>query len=95
VLVLDPAFRRLRLRARARPDTSYDRPYDGLVPQRLGQRTDSVEISPQQIIARPLPGYRDEYLTAWRRIQQKKLRPAYCQIFPVSLETSWRTTAMQ
>jgi hypothetical protein len=93
VLVLDPAFRRLR--AQARIDTTYHWSYEGLVPQRLGQRSDSVQVRPQQIIARPLPGYRESYLKAWRRIQRKNLRPTYCQIFPFPLQTSWRSTAMQ
>jgi hypothetical protein len=93
VLVVDPAF--FKLRARARIDTSAAFDINDLLPKRVGPREQiAVESYPQQVIRSPTGTYRSNYLQAWREIQSNTLSEHYCQIFPYPLRSEWRSTSM-
>lgn len=96
ILVVDPAL--YRLRAPAALDTALLSENDllDLIPERVGPPPERIvrEIV-QQIIAVPIGGYREKYLTRWKEAQQNNLRDHYCEIFRLPLQSPWRSTTMR
>lgn len=93
VMVVDPAF--FRLRAESRIDTSSSINTASLLPDRLGTREEiSVEEYPQQVVRIPTGTYRSRYLQVWKQTQASRLKEHYCQIFPFPLRSEWRSTSM-
>jgi len=94
VLVLDPAFSRLR--AQARLDSARVEDLLSLTPERVGEPPEPrVERILQQIILVPTGGYREKYLARWTEEQQRNLREHYCEIFRLPLQSPWRSTTMR
>ncbi|PSQ95134.1 MAG: hypothetical protein BRD55_11455 [Bacteroidetes bacterium SW_9_63_38] len=94
VMVVDSSF--FHLRARARADTSTTTKIAGLLPSRLGKRTDITRRTfPQQVIQTPAGTYRRRYLKAWEGLQSNQLKQNYCRIFPFPLRSNWRSTSMR
>ena len=94
VLVLDPAF--TRVRAPVVLDTARVEDLLTLTPERVGDPPEPrIERVVQQIILVPTGGYRTRYLETWRAEQQKNLRDPYCEIFRLRLRSSWRSTTMR
>jgi len=92
--VFDPSF--LRLRARPHVDTTETVNLTGLLPDRLGQRTEDAVLRYPQLVARaPVGTYRSRYLTTWKSLQEDTLQQHYCDIFPFPLNSDWRSTVMR
>lgn len=96
ILVIDPAL--FRLRSPAALDTALLSEKDllALVPERVGPPPRRIvkEIV-QQIIAVPIGGYREKYLSTWKEAQQQNLREHYCEIYRLPLQSPWRSTTMR
>lgn len=94
LLVVDPSF--FRLRARPHVDTTTVSNLRRRLPDRLGPRKEDARIPyPQQIARAPAGTYRSEYLRTWKAIQENNLREHYCDIFPFSFNSEWRSTVMR
>jgi hypothetical protein len=94
VLVLDPAFSRLRVQAKL--DTARVEDLLALTPERVGEPPEPrIERVLQQIILVPTGGYRQKYLDRWTAEQQSNLRDHYCEIFRLPLQSPWRSTTMR
>lgn len=93
VIVVDPAF--FRLRAEPRIDTTVSFTIARLLPERIGRQEEiSVEHYPQQVVRAPTGSYRSKYLDRWKQIQASRLEEHYCQIFPFPLQSNWRSTSI-
>lgn len=94
VMVVDSSF--FRLRARGRVDTSTTINIASQLPKRVGPRDQITNLTfPQQVIRSPTGTYRRTYLKVWERLQTNEFQENYCQIFPIPLESKWRSATMR
>jgi hypothetical protein len=95
LLVVDSSF--FRLRARPSVDTTAGLDVAGLLPDRVGRRSDegTVQRYPQQVVRAPAGTYRSDYLRTWKMIQEDRLQRHYCEVFPFPLRSDWRSASMQ
>lgn len=95
LLVVDSSF--FQLRARPSIDTTAGIDVAGLLPDRVGRRSDegTRRRYPQQVVRAPAGTYRADYLRTWKTIQENRLQRHYCEVFPFPLRSDWRSASMQ